>query len=167
MLSSDFTAVIPSKLGKAVATRVDAEDGSDSWTDVASEVGPAGVKALRPLENNLGTECAQFNEPARKAPAGAVLVFRIYCTQSQTIILSANNNFSTEVEVKGSPDWQNIEIRAEQLRLTGRPDILKDWSSVKTIALKPKIGLGITSNITWILFSDMKWKVPATSLPKP
>ena len=155
VISTDFTAAIPSKLGKAVATRVDAEDGSESW----SAVGPAevaGVKALRPLNNQLGTTCAQFGEPQRKAPEGAVLVFRFYCTQPQKIVLAANGRFTTEIEITASDDWQTLEIPAERLRFLGVHDPLKSWSQASTISLTPKPG----SDITKMVFADLKWKVP-------
>lgn len=157
VISTDFTAAIPSKLGKAVATRVDAEDGSESWSDVGPVEGVGGIKALRPLNNRFGTTCRQFDEPKRKAPKGAVMNFRFYCTQPQTIILSANDHFSTEIEITASNDWQAIEIRPEQLRFQGIHAPLGSWSQVKTIALKPKPG----SDITKMVFADVKWKVAA------
>ncbi|MFM8981451.1 MAG: alpha/beta hydrolase family protein, partial [Spartobacteria bacterium] len=43
VIASDFTAAIPAQLGKAVAPRVDAEDGTESWSEVVpTEI--AGVK---------------------------------------------------------------------------------------------------------------------------
>lgn len=68
VISSDFTAAIPSRLGMAVATKVEAPDGSDSWTDVEPAEGPGGIKGMRPLINSMGTTCKQFDEPHRKAP---------------------------------------------------------------------------------------------------
>ena len=156
VISSDFTAAIPSKLGKAAATRVDAEDGSESWSDVGpAEV--AGVKAIRPLNNGIGTSCSQFGEPKRKAPEGAVMVFRFYCTQPQTVILAANNHFKAEIEITASDDWQTLEIPAERLRFQGAHDPLKSWSQINTIAILPKPG----SDITKVVFADPTWKVPA------
>jgi dienelactone hydrolase len=154
VISTEFTAAIPSKLGKAVATRVDAKDGSESW----SEVGPAevaGIQALRPLNPHLGTTCTQFGEPQRKAPEGAVLVFRFYCTQPQTIFLSGDS-FRTEVEITASNDWQTIEIPAERLKFHGVHGPLNSWSQISKISLTPKPG----SDITKMVFADLKWKVP-------
>ena len=154
MISTEFTAAIPSKLGKAVATRKDAEDGSESW----SAVGPAevaGVQALRPLNNQLGTTCNQFGEPQRKAPEGAVLVFRFYCTQPQTIFLSGDK-FRTEIEITASNEWQTLEIPAERLKFHGIHGPLKSWSTITAITLAPKPG----SDITKMVFADLKWKVP-------
>jgi len=159
VISSDFTAAIPAKLGKAVATKVFAEDGSESWTDVdAVEV--AGAKGLRPNYPHEAS-CKLFGEASRKAPEGAMMVFEFHCTQPQTFTLSVNGPYSADFEIKGSEAWQKLEIPAERVRLSGDRDPLKSWSEAKTIALKPKIGPGITSNITWITFKDPKWKVPS------
>ncbi|MFM8981564.1 MAG: hypothetical protein ACKOLA_01420, partial [Spartobacteria bacterium] len=153
VISSDFTAAIPSKLGKAVATRVDAADGTESWSEVVpTEI--AGVKGFRALNVHVGTVCRQFGEPQRKAPEGAVMVFRFYCTQPQTVILDASR-FKTEIEITASDEWQTLEIPAERLRYLGTHDPLKSWSTVDTIAILPKPG----SDITKIVFADPTWKV--------
>lgn len=155
VISSDFTAAIPEKLGKAVATRVDAEDGSESWSDVAP-VEIAGVKGFRALNNQAGAVCRQFGEPQLKAPEGAVMILRFYCTQPQTIILDGNR-FKTEIEITASDDWQTLEIPAERLRFLGVHDPLPKWSDVNTIAIQPKSG----SDLTKIVFAEPKWEVPA------
>jgi dienelactone hydrolase len=155
VISTNFTAAIPAQLGKAVATRVDAPDGTESW----SEVGPAevaGVKGFRPLNNRSGTTCIQFGEPKRKAPEGAVMELRFYCTQPQTIILTANR-YSTPIEITASNDWQTLEIPAERLRFGGAHGPLGSWSAVTTITLQPKPG----SDITKVVFAEPTWKIPA------
>ncbi len=158
VLSSDFTAAIPSKLGKAVATRVDSPDGSDSWSEVAPVEGVGGIKGLRPLNNNSGTICRQFDEPQRKAAENSVMEFRFYCTQPQTVIMSVNDNFSSEIEITASNDWQTLLIRPEQFLLGGTgPDTLTRFDLVKSIALKPKNG----SDITKMFFADIKWETPS------
>ena len=154
VISTDFMAAIPSKLGKAVATRVEAKDGSDAWTEVGPVEGVGGVKGLRALNNNAGTTCTQFDEPNRKAPEGAVMDFRFYCTQPLTITLTVNDHFSTEIEITASDDWQAIQLRPEQLRLGGNGEPLKGWSQVKSISLKPKAG----SDISKMVFADITWK---------
>ena len=158
VISSDFTAAIPSKLGKAVATKVFAADGSDSWSDV-DVVEVAGAKGLRPNQTQSAA-CLLYGEAPRKAPKGAVLVFEFHCTQPQTFILAANGRFTADIEIKGSDAWQTLEIPAEQLRFHKDKSPLKNWSDAKSISLRPKHAPGITSNITWITFKDPKWKVP-------
>jgi dienelactone hydrolase len=155
VISSDFTAAIPSKLGKAVATKVFAADGSDSWSDV-DVVEVAGGKGLRPNQQQ-GAACLLYGEAPRKAPEGAVLVFEFHCTQPQTFTLAANGRYTADIEIKGSDSWQTLEIPAGQLRF--REDPLKNWSDAKSISLAPKHAHGVTSNITWITFKDPKWKV--------
>ena len=155
VISTNFTAAIPAQLGKAVATRVDAPDGTESW----SEVGPAevaGVKGFRPLNNRTGTTCIQFGEPKRKAPEGSVMVLRFYCTQPQTIILDGSR-FRTEIEITASNDWQTLEIPAERLRFGGVHGPLSKWSAVNTITIQPKPG----SDITKVVFAEPAWKSPA------
>ena len=158
VISSDFTAAIPSKLGKAVATKVFAADGSESWTDV-DVVEVAGSKGLRPNYPH-GISCDSYGEESRKAPEGAVMVFEFHCTQPQTFTLAVNGPFSADFEIKGSDAWQTLEIPAERIRLLGDRDPLKSWSEAKSISLKPKNAPGVTSNISWITFKDPKWKVP-------
>jgi hypothetical protein len=158
VISSDFTAAIPSKLGKAVATKVFAADGSDSWTDV-DVVEVAGAKGLRPNQQQ-GAACMLFGEAPRKAPEGAVMVFEFHCTEPQTFTLAVNGRYLADIEIKGSNDWQTLEIPAERLRFRADGDPLKSWSDAKSTSLRPKQAPGITSNITWITFKDPKWKVP-------
>lgn len=158
VISSDFNAAIPSKLGKAVATDTRAEnliDGEGLWSNVVpTEI--AGVKGFRALNVHVGTVCRQFGEPQRKAPEGAVMVFRFYCTQPQTVILDGNR-FKTEIEITASDDWQTLEIPAERMRFLGAHDPLKSWSEVNTITIQAKPG----SDITKIVFAEPKWEVPA------
>jgi hypothetical protein len=158
VISSDFTAAIPSKLGKAVATKVFAADGSESWTNV-DPVEVAGAKGIR-SNNPHEAACMLFGEASRKAPEGAVMVFEFHCTQPQTFSLVANGRYSADFEIQGSNDWQTLEIPAGQLRFLGDRDPLKSWSDATSVALKAKIAPGVTSNITWITFKDPKWKVP-------
>ena len=157
VISSDFTAAIPAHLGKAVATKVFAEDGSEFWSEV--EVAEVEVaKGLRPKSPHE-VSCQIFGEAHRKAPEGAVMVFEFHCTQPQTFTLAANGPFSADFEIQGSDAWQTLEIPADRIRLLGDRDPLKSWSEAKSVALKPKKAPGITSNITWITFKDPIWKI--------
>jgi hypothetical protein len=72
-----------------------------------------------------------------------------------------NSRYSADFEIQGSNDWQILEIPAERLRFLGDRDPLKSWSEAKSVALQPKNGPGVTSNITWITFKDPTWKVAA------
>ena len=160
VISSDFTAAIPSKLGKAVATDTKAENLSDEeslWSDTAPVEGVGGIKGIRPLDNNKGMSCKRFNDPKWKAPKGASLSFKFYCTQPQTLILDAGNNFKTQIQITASDDWQSMVIPASQLRWGGNAHPLPDWSTVSTIAFKP----APQQDISKVIFAEIKWK-PAT-----
>jgi dienelactone hydrolase len=160
VISSDFTAAIPSKLGKAVATDTKAENLSDEeslWSDTAPVEGVGGIKGIRPLDNNKGMSCKRFNDPKWKAPKGASLSFKFYCTQPQTLILDAGNNFKTQIQITASDDWQSMVIPASQLRWGGNAHPLPDWSTVSTIAFNP----APQQDISKVIFAEIKWK-PAT-----
>ena len=157
VISSDFTAAIPAHLGKAVATKVFAEDGSEFWSEV-DVIEVAGAKGLRPKSPHE-VSCQIFGDAHRKAPEGSVMVFEFHCTQPQTFTLAVNGPYSADFEIQGSDAWQTLEIPAERIRLLGDRDPLRSWSEAKSVALKPKKAPGITSNITWITFKDPKWKV--------
>lgn len=162
VISSDFTAAIPSKLGNAVATRVDAQDGSDLWTEVGPVEGVGGVKGLRALNNKTGTSCAHFTDPKRKPPFKSAMDFRFYCTQPLTIIMEANDQFAAEIEITASNDWQAMKISPKRLISKSDGSPLRDWSMLKTLRIRPKPG----SDITQMVFVDPKWETGATT-PTP
>ena len=134
VISSDFEAVIPSKLGKAVATDKKSDfisKGTGQWSNVGPAEGVGGVQGFRPLSNRKGTKNMQFSDPKWKAPEGAFLHFRFYCTQPQELSLSANRWFTTDVEITASNDWQSMSIPAKQLKNNGTG--LSDWSAADSI----------------------------------
>ena len=164
IISSDFTAAIPSKLGNAVATRVDVQDGSDLWSEVGPVEGVGGIKGLRALNNHKGTSCAQFSDPERKAPPGAVMDFRFYCTHPLTVIMEANDQFAAEIEITASNDWQSIKIPASRLISKSNGSPFRDWSKLASLRIRPKHG----SDITQMVFVDPKWEGGAkTPAPSP
>lgn len=154
VLSSDFEAVIPSKLGKAVATDKKSDlisDGTGQWSHVGPAEGVGGVQGFRPLDNRRGTRNIQFSDPKWKAPQGSKLSFRFYCTQPQKLALSANGRFAKDLEITASNEWQSMTIPAKQLKNNGAE--LSDWSAVDSIEIKPKPG----SDITKVVFAEFKW----------
>ena len=154
VLSSDFEAVIPSNLGKAVATDKKSDlisDGTGQWSQVGPVEGVGGVQGFRPLDNRRGTRNIQFSDPKWKAPKGSKLSFRFYCTQPQKVILSANRRFTTELEITASNDWQTMTLPAKQLLSHGAG--LSDWSVADSISIMPKPG----SDITKVVFAEFKW----------
>ncbi len=164
VISSDFTAAIPSKLGQAVATdtKADSLSGEESlWSNVGPVEGVGGIAGIRPLDNKKGTTCNAFSDPKWKAPKGAALTFKFYCTQPQTLVLEAAPFFKKTIAITASDDWQTMTIPAAQLRWGGNQHPLKDWSEVNTISFKPAPG----QDITKVVFADIKWTAPAKTNP--
>lgn len=159
VLSTAFCAAIPSKLGAAKATDTRSNviytggDGMGVWTDVAEVEGPRAIKGFRCTNNRAGTGTEQLSDPKWKARAGARLGFKFYCTQPQTLILTANQNDSVEIEITASDDWQEMTLPAGKLinRLSKRP--MADWGKVGQIRLNAKDG----SDITKVIFAEFKW----------
>ena len=154
VLSSDFEAVIPSKLGKAVATDKKSDlisGGTGQWSHVGPAEGVGGVQGFRPLDNRRGTKNIQFSDPKWKAPQGSKLSFRFYCTQPQKVVLSANRRFTKELEITASNDWQRMTLPAKKLLSHGAG--LNDWSVADSISIMPKPGFDITK----VVFAEFEW----------
>ena len=154
VLSSDFEAVIPSKLGRAVATDQKSDllsVGTGQWSHVGPAEGVGGVQGFRPLDNRRGTKNIQFSDPKWKAPKGSTLSFRFYCTQPQKVVFSVNRRFTTELDITASNDWQSMTIPAKRLISHGAG--LSDWSAADSIGIMPKPG----SDLTKVIFAEFKW----------
>ena len=156
VISSDFEAVIPSKLGNAVATDQKTDElpgGASLWSFAAPAEGVGGIEGFRPINNHRGTSSAQFADPKWKAPAGASLEFMFYCTQPQNISLSTDSRHTTNIAITASDDWQTMVIHPRELgNVHGTK--LDDWSKVGKIELRPKPG----ADITKVVFANFKWK---------
>jgi dienelactone hydrolase len=155
--SSDFLAVIPSKLGRAKATdkasAVISENGYGLWTNIAELEGPKGIKGFRPTNNQRGSGTEQLHDPKWKAPANSSLSFKFYCTEPQVVLLTATNYHTAEIEITASDEWQQLVVPAARLtsRFSQKP--MKDWTGVGEISFLPKPG----SDLTKVLFADFKW----------
>ena len=158
VVSSDFEAVIPSKLGNAVATDKKSNvitEGTGQWSDVGPVDGVGGIQGFRPLDNLRGTSTKQFADPKWQAPEGAALSFKFYCTQPQALVLEANGQFVADLDITASDEWQTMVIRADQLKRKVHNFPLADWSEVSSLAIKPKPG----ADITKVVFAQFKWLV--------
>lgn len=165
VLSSDFNAVIPSKLGPAVATDTKSDDLSGDasmWSDTAPAEGVGGIHGFRPLNNNWGTSSKQFSDPKWKAPPGAALGFQFYCTQPQSLVIEANDQFTADLEITASEEWQIMTMKADQLRHKMHGSVLGNWSDISSIRIKPKPG----QDITKVIFANFKWVAPSKPAPK-
>ncbi len=166
VVSSDFEAVIPSRIGNAVATdkRSDViSEGTGQWSHVAPAEGVGGIKGFRPLDNRRGTSSKQFSDPKWQAPKDAVLSFQFYCTQPQPLVLEANGQLVTDLDITASDDWQIMTVKAEQLKHKAHGFALDRWSTVSSLAIKPKQG----ADITKVVFANFKWVVPPPKEPGP
>lgn len=165
VISSDFEAAIPSTLGDASATDRQTDlisEGTGHWTDVALVEGLGNVQGFRPLNKRLGTSTAQFSDPKWQAPKNAVLSFQFYCTQPQKLFLEADGQFVADLSITASDGWQTLHIQPDQLSHNAHGFPLKQWSSITTLAIKPKPG----ADITKVIFAGFKWSVPRSLIKK-
>lgn len=165
VVSSDFEAVIPSSLGKAIATEKKVAvmpGGADRWKHAAPAEGVGGISGFRPINNRHGTDSSQFGDPKFKAPSGANLKFQFYCTQPQTLTMSANRHFSKEIEITASDDWQSMTIEASQLQHSAGFS-LDDWAKVNSIGFNAVQG----SDITKVVFANFEWIEGSKKSVKP
>ena len=158
VLSTFFNAAIPSRLGDARATDkpVDIYTGAGglgAWSNVAEVEGVGGIKGFRPTNNSLGTGTESLADPKWKSPAGARLGFKFYCTQPQTLVLLANDKFEAEIEITANDNWQEMAVKARQLKNRSDKRPLDDWAKVEKIGFMPKAG----SDLTKVIFSQFKW----------
>ena len=162
VLSTAFNAAIPARLGNAKATDAASDDISSgsysAWSHIAELEGPGGIKAFRCTNNGRGATTEQLHDPKWKAPPGAALAFSFYCTEPQTILLSADphNRLVVELEIPASDTWQEMVVPAERLARTDTAPPMKDWSAAGMLRLLPKPG----SDLTKILFADFRWVGP-------
>ncbi len=159
VVSTGFNAAIPSKLGpaKATDTRSDvianARDGMNLWTHVVEVEGVGGIRGFRATNNRRGTGTEQLNDPKWRAPAGGQLAFKFYCTEPQTLILTAANHNEGKIAITASDEWQEMVVPAGRLLNRFNKQPLKDWSKVGVIHFKPAPG----SDLTKVIFAEFKW----------
>jgi len=161
VLSTDFNAVIPSKLGSARATDkasdviYSGDGGVGAWSNIAEVEGVGGIKGFRCTDNNAGAGTELMGDPKWKAPPNAQLGFKFYCTEPQTLILTADD-CDGEIEITASDKWQELVIPAKRLIKRSKQKPMANWESVGQLRLKPKSG----SDITRVLFAQFKWVTP-------
>jgi dienelactone hydrolase len=162
VLSTEFNAVVPAKLGNAKATDKPsdgiASGSSRAWTNVAEVEGPKGIKGFRCTDNQRGSGTEQLYDPKWRAPAGAALGFKFHCTEPQTVVLSGGDHgqYAVTLQFTASDEWQEMVVPADRLTSTFDQKPMKDWSAVGGMQLQPKTG----SDLTKVLFAEFRW-VPA------
>ena len=155
--STNFEAVIPQSLGSARATDTPSDvissDGYGAWSDIAEIEGPQGVKAFRPTSPGKGTTTEQLHDPKWQAPPQTSLKFQFFCTEPQTVILTAADYNTVELEIPASDAWQEMTVAPERLINRFSQGPMKEWSSVAKLQIQSKPG----SDLTKILFADFRW----------
>ncbi|MHC4502028.1 MAG: alpha/beta hydrolase family protein [Planctomycetota bacterium] len=156
VLSTDFEAVIPAKLGRAVATDkattviYEGKDGVGLWyPDVVPVEGPQGIKGFRPSRDHHLTS-VQPSDPKWKAPAGTKLSFKVYSRTPATFEVYGGDHWRQEMKLPGSARWQTVVV--DPMKLINRHDKrtpLKDWSRADSI----KFG----GRIKDLVFTDFRW----------
>ena len=160
VISSDFTAAIPSKLGQAVATDTRAEnliDGEGLWSNVKEVEGPGGIKGIQATHNEWGFSSVCMSDPKWKAPKASDLTFKFHSPQPQSAIIEVDKNFKTQIDLPASSNWQSMTIPASKLLRGGNGDPLGDWSGVTSIAIKA----APEKDLTKVIFADIQWTAPA------
>jgi len=163
--STRFEAAIPSQLGKAKATDEATSNitsgGYSAWTNIAELEGPKGIKAFRSNNGQRGSSTEQLHDPKWKAPPGASLRFKFYCTEPQTVILTGDDHHSAEIEITASDEWQEMTVPASRLinRFSQKP--MTDWSAIGKLRLQSKPGFDLTK----VLFADFNWQVTDKKCP--
>jgi len=159
VVSTDFKAAIPAKLGNAKATDkpsdviYSGDGGMGVWSNVAEVEGVGGIKGFRCTKNNEGLGTDRMSDPKWQAPANGALSFKFYCTEPQTLICTAGD-YSGELEITASDNWQEMVIPKDKLFSRFNQKVpMPNWGKVDTVNFKPKAG----SDITKIVFAQFKW----------
>ncbi len=166
VLSTDFNAAIPSKLGNAKATDKSSDiysgdGGMGAWNNVAEVEGVGGVKGFRCIDNKAGTGTELLSNPKWKASLTARLGFKFYCTEPQTLIFSADD-YDAEIEITASDNWQTMVIPANKFINRANQKRMGKWENIAALHLKPKVG----ADMTKVVFAQFKWEVPDKSAAK-
>ena len=68
-------------------------------------------------------------------------------------MLLANDKFEAEIEITANDNWQEMAVKARQLKNRSDKRPLDDWAKVEKIGFMPKAG----SDLTKVIFSQFKW----------
>lgn len=158
VLSSDFKAVIPSKIGNAIATDKVTDVipwQNNEWTETEPARASDGVEGFRAVNKKIGMRNLQVSDPAWKPKPNSALSIRFICTEAQNLFLSANDQFDAKLELKPSEGWQTLVVPSRNLRHRVTAESMPDWSKTSDLLLMPSAGN--TSDITKVIFSEFRW----------
>ena len=161
VVSTDFNAAIPSKLGTAKATdkastAVFSGDGGmgAAWSNVAEVEGVGGIKGFRCADNKAGTGTELMSNPKWEAPLHAQLGFKFYCTEPQRLIFSTGD-YDAEIEITASDNWQEMVLPTNKFINRINQHRLASWKDVAALHLEPKAG----SDITKVVLAQFRWVI--------
>lgn len=158
VLSSDFKAVIPATLGKAIATDKLTDVipwQNNEWTETEPTKTPDGIQGFRAVDKKTGTRNLQMGDPAWRAKPDSALAIRFLCSEPQKLFLSANDQFDKTLEIQPSTSWQTVVIPAKSLLNRRSTQPMPDWSKTSDLLIMP--AAGTNSDITKVIFSEFKW----------
>jgi len=160
VVTTDFNAAIPSKLGRAKASDKSSDvysgdGGMGAWNNVVETDGVGGIKGFRCTDNTVGTGTELMSDPKWKAAPTAQLGFKFYCTEPQTLIFSGDD-YDAVVQIPASDNWQEMVIPASKFINPANQHKMGSWKTIAALHLKPKTG----SDITKVVFAQFKWVVP-------
>ena len=155
--STKFNAEIPSKLGEAIATdkksnSLSSENSASAWSQAVETEGVGSVKGFRCINKHRGTLNEQLHDEKWKAPKGAKLQFKFYCTEPQEIIFTSGR-YSSILKITASDDWQTMTLASNKLVHQNNKKHLSDWSVATDLGIKSNSGYDVTK----IVFADFKW----------
>jgi len=155
VISSNFEAVIPSKIGKAKATDTmslimyTGSDGKGCWASPVNLVtGPDGVKGFKSVRRNtFWTD--QPNDPKWYAPKGSKLSFKVVAKEKTTLTVRAEH-YSAKINIDASQKWQTITVEAGKLTNRFNQSPMVGWNKAKTLRIEG-------SKLNELIFTDFQW----------
>ncbi len=154
VLSSNFEAVVPARIGDAVATdkrsstMYRGSDGAGCWASAVIEtIGPDGLKGFRPSRDTVWTD--QPNDPKWQAPEDSKLRFKVFSREPATLTIKAEH-YSTEVAIEGADQWQTVDVEAQMLENHFNQSPLAGWNKAKTLRFEAR-------TLTEMIFTDVEW----------
>ncbi|MFT5526227.1 MAG: dienelactone hydrolase [Pirellulaceae bacterium] len=161
VVTTDFNAAIPSRLGNATATdktsdRYSGAGGIGAWSNVVEVEGVGRIKGFRCADNQAGTGSELMSNPQWKCPSNAQLGFKFYCTEPQTLVVTADG-YDYEVEITASDHWQEMLLPASKFISRATQKRMGSWKTTTAVHFKPKSD----SDITKVLFAQFNWVAPS------
>ena len=164
--STRLETAIASKVGRAKATDTPSVglpgSGYSAWRNIVELEGRKGIKGFRSTQNARGSATEQLHDPKWQAPAKALLSFKLYCTAPQTLVLTAADHNTVQLEITASNEGQEMSVVPGRLNNRFDHSPMADWSKVRRIHVPSKQGFDLAR----FTFADAKWVTPNTQNPE-